>query len=174
MSDGIGDRGGAQRYLWEGILERHAISEVVAAPDSATSARCPTGTRDRGGRRRCLTSGPGRSVAEGDARAWARPGWLSGWAGEAGLRELGWLQWLAAWESAGRHWSRPSGPLWGESDAGWREEDMGRRQRAGLWAEKRKDEGFYSFLFPISFQSNFEDKIQIKFKFEFKSNHSKN
>ena len=43
------------------------------------------------------------------------------------------------------------------------------------WSRPETEEGerIYPFLFLISFQRNFEDKIQIKFKFEFKSNHSK-
>ena len=46
----------------------------------------------------------------------------------------------------------------------------GKEMEQAINRGRRKNLSF----FLISFQSNFEDKIQIKFKFEFKSNHSKN
>jgi len=47
------------------------------------------------------------------------------------------------------------------------------REAAGLRAEKRKEEGFHSFFQFLS-KAILNAKIQIKFKLEFKSDHSKN
>jgi len=45
---------------------------------------------------------------------------------------------------------------------------------AGLRAEKRKEEGFYSLFFQFLSKAILKARIQIEFKLEFKSNHSKN
>ena len=127
----------------------HGSWELWTSAPTRNRVRLCYGERKGAG----LTCGPGRSAAEeacaGVARGWRQRSWAGG--SSAGPRV-----------SPGRKGKQRPG------------KKMGRAERNGAGQKQRKEKEFVLFFFLISFQSNFEDKIQIKFKFEFKSTHSKN